>query len=92
MGFARQYQQLRQAGVLAHLTSEARHALGAEAMKSDSLFDLLRGANVICDSVDENPPPGTVWVGVEDVGGKRGFMALTPEQKQIVAYIFKIGA
>jgi hypothetical protein len=90
MGFARQYQQLRQAGVLAHMTSEARHALGAEAMKADSLFDLLLGADIIRKSPEGDHPEGTAWVGVEDQVGKRGYIALTPEQRQIVAYIFKI--
>lgn len=90
MGFARQYQQLRQAGVLAHMTSEARHALGAEAMKVDSLFDLLLNAEVIHSAQRGDPPAGTAWVAVEDPTGKRGYMTLTPEQVKIVGYIFKL--
>ncbi|MBK8031968.1 MAG: hypothetical protein IPK17_21305 [Chloroflexi bacterium] len=90
MGFARQYQQLRQAGVLAHMTSEARHALGAEAMKVDSLFDLLHSAAIIQDGVDGECPAGTDWVAIEDQAGKRGYIAVTPDQKPIVANIFKL--
>ncbi|MBE2271632.1 MAG: hypothetical protein IAE80_25590 [Anaerolinea sp.] len=91
MGFARQYQQMRQAGVFAHMTREDRHALGAEAMKAESLFDLLVTAGIIhADGTSGDPPAGTAWVTVEDQAGKRGVMALTPEQKQVVAYIFKV--
>ena len=90
MGFARQYQQLRQAGVLAHMTSEARHALGAEAMKVESLFDLLHSAAIIQDGVDGECPVGSDWIAIEDQSGKQGYIAVTPDQKQIVANIFKL--
>ena len=90
MGFARQYQALRQAGVLAHMTSEARHALGAEAMKVDSLFDLLHSAAIIQDGVDGERPAGTDWVAIEDQSGKRGYIAITADQKTTVGNIFKL--
>lgn len=90
MGFARQYQQLRQAGVLAHMSSEARHALGAKAMLADSLYDLLHEASIICDTPDGDHPAGTTWVGIEDQSGKRGYIAITPDQKAIIGGIFKI--
>ena len=89
MGFARQYQQLRQAGVFAHMTSEARHTLGAEAMKADSLFEVLHSAGIIRDAANGDTPAGASWIAIEDQG-KRGFIALTAEQKNVVAHIFKV--
>ncbi|MBK8032089.1 MAG: hypothetical protein IPK17_21955 [Chloroflexi bacterium] len=86
----RQYQQLRQAGVLAHTTSKRGMRSARRAMKVESLFDLLHSAAIIQDGVDGEYPRGTGWIAIEDQSGKQGYIAVTPDQKQIVANIFKL--